>query len=265
MITLNSNNLSIEYESCGKFYTNDNWVHPNRIINSYEIILVEEGTVYIQEDSISYTLKPGDLLILSPKKNHFGTLETNIKISFYWVHFTVSDYSLLNLNSNLFNLSNPYKITNLFKQMIHSSYSPEYPKEYSNLLTIQLLMELQIIENKQNNSFRPLLKEIAEYIRINSDKMLTVYDISEHFQYNEDYLSKLFKTTYGITIKEYMINQKIERAKYYLLNTNYTIKQIAIILNFNESNTFIKYFKYHESITPTNFRNLYFNTHLNRS
>lgn len=264
MITFNSNNMSIHCESCGKFYTTDKWIHPNRIINSYEIILVDEGNVYIQEEDVSYILETNDLLILSAKKNHFGTKETDTKISFYWVHFTISDYELLNLTSNYFNLNQPYKITNLFRQMIHGSYSPDYPNDYVNLLTAQLLMELQIIQNTQNNSFRPLMKEVSEWIRINSDQMLSVYDISEHFQYNEDYLSKLFKKTFRISIKDYIINQKIERAKYYLLNTNYTIKQIASMLNFNESNTFIKYFKYHENITPTNFRNLYFNTHMNK-
>lgn len=265
MISLYSNTLSIEYESCGKFHTRDKWIHPNRTINSYEIILVEKGLVYIQEENTSYSLECGDLLILSPNKRHFGTKEIDMNISFYWVHFNVSDYSLLNINSTFFKLNDSYKIANLFKQMIHSSYSPEHPKEYVNLLTVQILMELKIIENRYANSFRPLMKNVAEYIRINSDKMLTVYDVANHFQYNEDYLSKLFKSTFKINLKEYIINQKIERAKYYLLNTNYTIKQIALLLNFNESNTFIKYFKYHENITPTNFRNLYFNTHMNKN
>lgn len=264
MITLNSNNISINYESCGKFYTNEKWIHLNRIINSYEIILVDKGVVYIQEENKNYILKPNDLLILSPKKNHLGTIETNIEVSFYWVHFTVSDYKSLNLTSNHFNLSKSYKIINLFKQMIHSSYSPDYPKDYIDILIAQLLLELQIIQNKQSDSFRPLTKEISEWIRINSDKMLTVYDVANHFKYNEDYLSKLFKKTFKISIKNFIINQKIERAKYYLLNTNYTIKQIAINIGFNESNSFIKYFKYHENVTPTYFRNLYFNTHMNK-
>lgn len=54
--------------------------------------------------------------------------------------------------------------------------------------------------------------------------MLTVNNVSKHFKYNVDYLSKVFKSTMGLSIKYYITSQKRELAKYYLLNTNYSIK-----------------------------------------
>ena len=41
------------------------------------------------------------------------------------------------------------------------------------------------------------------------------------------------------------------------------MKQIASELGFSNENLFIKFFLYHEKITPTAFRSRYYNTHLN--
>ena len=53
---INYNNHYIEYISVGEFYSDRSWIHPERIIDSYEIILVLEGTVHIQEEDKKYTL-----------------------------------------------------------------------------------------------------------------------------------------------------------------------------------------------------------------
>ena len=40
----------IKYTSCGNFISNGQWIHPDRNINSYEIIYVTKGSVYINEN-----------------------------------------------------------------------------------------------------------------------------------------------------------------------------------------------------------------------
>ena len=41
----------ITYVSSGKFVSAEEWIHPRRIIDSYEIIYVVEGCIYIQQDN----------------------------------------------------------------------------------------------------------------------------------------------------------------------------------------------------------------------
>ena len=40
----------IKWISSGKFVSRGEWIHPDRIIDSYEIIFVIKGTVYIDEN-----------------------------------------------------------------------------------------------------------------------------------------------------------------------------------------------------------------------
>lgn len=264
MVTLDDSKSRITLQSVGKFVQSKNWIHPARILDSYEFILVEEGTLWIAQEEQKYSIIANQYLLLQPGMNHYGTKELEGKLSFYWVHFTIENEGILLPTLKHGTLENPYVIANLLKQMMHSFYSLDYPVCYSELLLGQMLLEVHRMQEKALKNYRPILKEIGEWIRIHAEEKISVKLVADVFQYNPDYLTKVFMETFQISIKDYIIQQKLVRAKYYLLHTNYTIKQIAANLHFDESNTFLKYFKYHEKITPTEYRNLYFNTHLNQ-
>ena len=55
----------------------------------------------------------------------------------------------------------------------------------------------------------------------------------------------------------------IQKAKNLLLNTNRYIKEVAYALGFEYDNAFVAFFKYHEGIYPSAFRNRYYGTHMN--
>ena len=61
-----------KYVSSGKFITVEKWIHPDRCIDTHEIIFMTEGTAYIRENQEKYILKQGDILYLEPGKNHKG-------------------------------------------------------------------------------------------------------------------------------------------------------------------------------------------------
>ena len=61
---INYNNTQLEASIAGLFYTDKDWIHPTTSIETYEIILVLNGTVYIEEDGKKYTLERNNLLLL---------------------------------------------------------------------------------------------------------------------------------------------------------------------------------------------------------
>ena len=50
-------NVDISYKFSGLFLTNEEWIHPKRKIDTYEIIYMQQGTAFIQEEGTSYILK----------------------------------------------------------------------------------------------------------------------------------------------------------------------------------------------------------------
>ena len=79
--------MSVIYISSGLFKSDGVWQHPKRIIDSYEIIFMHEGTAFICEEESEYILKKNDILVLEPGKLHYGFKESVEFVSFSWLHF----------------------------------------------------------------------------------------------------------------------------------------------------------------------------------
>lgn len=73
-----------------------------------------------------------------------------------------------------------------------------------------------------------------------------------HLEYN--YISALFSETEGITIEQYFILQRIERAKELLVYNEYTLSEIADKLGYSSVQYLSTQFKKVTGLTPTHFK-----------
>lgn len=247
------------YERIGEFHSEGTWIHPTRTIRSTELILVLEGTVSLQEAGTEYELKPNQMILLEPGKEHGGIRATEEKVVFYWFHF----YTDLPLPFKVCTGGDVYEIKQLMKRLLHITNTPGYGQGTADALGYLIFEELVQQFREENPSNRVHINQILEYIKLGSRRNLTVSDVASHFSYNLDYMGKLFKKNLGVGLKEYIAAQRMKLAKDLLLTTDLTVKQIATELGFAQENLFIKFFLYHERISPTVFRNQYYNTHMN--
>lgn len=249
-----------QYETSGKFYTEESWKHPSRILHSYELIVVLDGEVFIEENGVNYTLSQNEMLILEPGKRHSGFAESVPPTSFYWMHFQTD----MEIPFKTYSGREYYDVKYLLKKILHISNTPTYPSESAEAVALMIFYELSNIGKNFKNGNHALVKEIAEYARVNVACDMTVTEVAEHFRYNADYISKLFKHDYGIGLKQFMVEEKLKKAKDLLLTSGLSVKEIAAKLGYRHENLFIKFFMYHEKISPKSYRNTYFNIHINK-
>lgn len=263
MISLNKTG-NLEYVSSGLFKSEGVWCHPRRIIDSYEIIFMHDGVAYICEDGIEYTLVKNDILLLEPGKEHFGFRQSEEYVSFAWLHYR-TDCDKYKSFAKHIGISNSGAIKTLFSQCLHISNTPLYDSVCTDLYTALYIEELLYGIKTSSEPQNHLAARVKEYIRLNIEKDLSVAQTAAYFGYHENYLSKIFKNTYGVQLKKYISKQKTEYACTLLNTTVYTINRISQILSFRSENHFIKFFKYHMGLTPSEYRNVYTNTHINKS
>lgn len=248
-----------KYETIGNFSTDEKWCHPERTIYSYELIFMLKGTAFIEENGEKYELSENNMLILEPGKHHMGFQDSAPPIAFYWFHFNTD----MALPFKTLQNGEYYDLKYLLKKLLHISNTPSYPPESAETVALMIFYELTHLGNEPPDGKRSFVAEIAEYIRINVANNITVSDTAAHFGYNPDYLGKLFKANYGIGLKEHIAAEKVKLAKDLLLTSNLSVKEISAKLGFSHENLFIKFFLYHEELSPSRFRNKYFNTHMN--
>ena len=99
--------------------------------------------------------------------------------------------------------------------------------------------------------------DILDHIRNNLTGSLRVADIAAHFGYNEKYISSLFSSHAGMTMKQYILKAKIDLANFYLSDTNESIATIARMLGFKDSHNFATAYKKIMGLTPSEYRNAF--------
>lgn len=98
------------------------------------------------------------------------------------------------------------------------------------------------------------LHEIIEYISENYRRDIGINDISEHVGLSYSHVRKIFKDELGENIIEYINKLRVKEAKHLLSNTNLCIKNIANDLGYNNDQSFTRFFKKYEGITPGEYR-----------
>lgn len=101
-------------------------------------------------------------------------------------------------------------------------------------------------------------KQVVEwmkwYIAENIGEELTRKRLAQSIHFSEDYLARLFKKETGKSISTYVMEQRMELAKSYILETNRSISDIALTVGYNNFSYFSKTFKDYTGKTPNEYR-----------
>ena len=97
-----------------------------------------------------------------------------------------------------------------------------------------------------------------EYIFNNLHSRLTLSEIAQQMNLSESYLSRTFHKEVGVTISEYIQNQRIEAAKNMLKFSEYQSQEISDYLCFSSHSHFISVFKKKTGLTPAKYRDKHF-------
>ena len=256
MLTFDNTNFS--FLSVGELSTDKPYIHMKRVMKSFEVVFVTNGTLYMEEDGIQYELTPNQILVLEPDKLHRGYKIHEGGTAFYWFHYKTDS---LPIPFKTYTGNEYHEAKLLLKKLLHVSNTPSYSVYARDALALSVYEELKKIM-KEDAFFKPAIKKITEYVRGNIKSNITVASVAAKLGYNPDYLSKAFCKATGITLKKYIIDARLNAAKDYLHTSNLSVKQIAYELGFDDETLFIKFFTYHEKLSPTAYRNKYFNTYI---
>ncbi len=101
------------------------------------------------------------------------------------------------------------------------------------------------------------VEKAKEYIDSNLCKTISTSTVAKAIQHNASYLSTLFSRDMGMTVTEYIEQQRIVIAKQLLTLTSKNIKEIACEIGYMDQNYFSRVFKKHIGLSPSTFRNKY--------
>ncbi|MDD7403460.1 MAG: AraC family transcriptional regulator [Butyribacter sp.] len=100
----------------------------------------------------------------------------------------------------------------------------------------------------------PMINRVRDYVFCHIHKPILVRDIADYIGVTPNYLSEQFHQAMGMTLKQYIIEQKIVSSENLLKYTNYSLEEISSLCAFSSQSRFSTYFQRKNGITPARYR-----------
>lgn len=270
-----SEHITLRIGSCHSLYHGSGW-REYKEHSDYDLWIVQEGTVDIRMGGAKGTAKAGDLVLFYPNVPYTAS-NGEEGCRFIFVHFDfgiggrsriLNDFPL----SGIVEGSSVHEETVLFRQAFERYHNRSVLSSVrlKGCLTVLLA---KIIENvaeseaaaaaqgepadhfpkvrasRQMDVLQPVFRFLHEQLH----RPIAVHELAERAGMSEKYFITFFKQTVGVTPGYYLYQVRMNRARDYLYQKTYTVKQIAELLGYPDPYTFSKAFKKYYHKPPSQF------------
>lgn len=274
-----SNNPYLEATDRDLTYENKstigNATYPYHRHNNCEIYLFLKGNVKFYLEHACYQLSPYDLIIMNPEEMHrivcdddslYERITINIKKSYMdklsnsttdlsacFYHRPIGTGNILSLTQK--QSEDLLSLCNLLDNAISSTdYGHSIQKEA--YLSLLLVLVNSIFEKNTSNNISIMpdyLIETMQYIENHLSETISLQQLGIRFHQDKNYLSQQFKKHTGMTLRHYLLDRRIARAKSLLLN-GCNVTEACYQSGFNDYANFIRSFTKLEGTSPGKFK-----------
>ena len=119
-----------------------------------------------------------------------------------------------------------------------------------------LMSMLSLVERSGKNKslIDGHVERVLLYMQNHYHENIRISDVASALYMDEGYLYNIFAKKTGISPKAYLSRLRIERAKQLLMNTDYSVTEIARSVGYTDVLCFSRFFKTHTGVSPQGFR-----------
>lgn len=231
--------------------------YPIHMHDCFEIEYILSGKGVYTINTEEYKAQKNTLLFFTP--SDVASLKVTEPIKLLNINFTEDyvDSKLLAFlaEPKVIHTGNNVLLDALFNE--HNRKGPLYEicvKSYLTLILADLIRNNNRDGTLIDDKAVGVIAEVANYIRVNYKKPVSMRVLSGKFGYSPNYLSSLFHKTYGVTVMQTVISLRLEQAVRLLILTDMSITDICFSAGFESMDTFLRNFKKTYKKTPKAFR-----------
>jgi AraC-like DNA-binding protein len=207
---------------------------------------------------------------LWPNRRHGGIGTYPPDTQFYWLHFYVDKIDRSRRSSGKITLPQtgtprrPARLFELFHRYLHEFQGGFSPGIAADLLTCEILLEAGTIQGpgvrQEDGSLAAKAKAVID---AGFHRPLGLENLASSLGYSVDYVRNKFKSAYGQTPGQYLIQRRVEAARRFLCDRALRIKEVALKCGFGSEQYLSRVFRKHEGISPVEYRSLHSRVHIN--
>lgn len=268
------NNFNLQQFNPTIYYAFDTW---NKPLNSnarhhhdfFEISILLEGEAIYYIENKWQTVRGGEIILLNPKVVHEE--KQSATASSHQLHIGIGEFQLEGMPDSTLNLpwhilprqEQQMKIMDKAWQLINELHEHQFNLVCKGIVLEIIGLLLQTLEKEatssivtsKNDHLHQTVQLIITYIENNYAQDLSIEQLATTYFISPTYLSKIFKEITGYSPINYLIQVRLKQAYNLLLNDEFTIKEIAKSVGYEDAYHFSKSFKKQYGCSPSQFRN----------
>lgn len=247
-------------------------------VNIFTVVACTCGKLQVELNTVSHTLRQNEILVCRPNDviencmlspdfdgavlclSQRGILEQISECELWDKTFHLAENPIVRIGADSLRMFNLYGTTLMEKiKMKRTSY---YKEIIVSIVKAALYELLANVDNNQSTSYgRGLVKQrevlFKRFIDLLSKTRIKPRNVSWYANQlcvTPKYLSTVSKRVSGKTAFDWINEYVLVDIRFWLKNSNKTIKEVADLLNFPNNSFFGKYCRTHFGISPTEYR-----------
>lgn len=229
--------------------------------DSFLIMYIKKGSLKLVLEDREEEVSEGQFALIDCYNSHGYYSDKGCET--LWCHFdglTASRYYQVAVShlGNVFYLKEPYPVINKL-MAIYNTFSQGsniqealFSKHITDILTFLILYNPEYVKAYNHKG---MVEEAMTYINEHFTRDITIDELAEHVNLSRFYFIRIFKKETGMTPHEHIVNTRINTAKYMLMNSELSVKDICFNTGFSCESGFCSSFKKNTGVTPTQYRN----------
>ncbi|MDD5987378.1 MAG: AraC family transcriptional regulator [Eubacteriales bacterium] len=247
----------------------------------YEIYYIEQGPVLYDLDDQRITLNTGDLLLLNKGTKHCSLYTPQIPKRYFVMVFDIKNSAAAGSSSDPatesedrllsefeeFMQDRPYALTRdrfntggciekLQTEVLAKEFGWEFiaRSHYTNFIILTMRNFLSKPSQDKNLRWNNLPIAITKYLHANYYNAISIQDVADYFHITPRHVTRVFKDYFGSSLSKTLTLYRLNYAKNYLIDTDYSLEQIAEEIGLSSASSLSKLFKEVEGMSITEYR-----------
>lgn len=210
----------------------------------YVVHVCLSGCGIVKSSSGRNYVNGGDMFVIRPGETISFTTDPDDPWYYVWIAFNGKRASVFNSGGRL--KKTPSGIGQHLLGLIEDG---ETSHDAYSAVMFNIIYHLY---TKSTSSY-DRIDEVKRFIKEGQFGFMTANDIAAKFHFERSYLHRIFKRRYGITVKQYMIDVKMARAKSFL-ERGESVYEVAYKSGYHSEFNFSRAFKEYYGIAPSNVK-----------
>ena len=265
--------MNVKILECREFFSSSALSSKLRVVKDYEIDVELGDDRIVIIDGIEYQIKRGDVCVRKPGQSVYGRgVQNSVLLTLDFSGNQVRERYSRNIEGHTQPLTDSFLLGNLngiirpfseytfipiYSELLKTAFVDEMAAQN---LVMELIYKLNAEVCRQSYSKRKYKENVCdnalEYMKNNIQKQITLQELADIVMLDKNYFVRLFKSTYGKTPINVLIDLRMERASDLIVNTNIPITDIAESCGYSSVSYFITEYKKHFGITPLKQRKI---------